>query len=103
VFEQKELGPGRLKHPVYVYDRGSGCSVTGGFVYRGAAVPAARGRYFFGDYCAGTVWSLQVVRGRARNVRSEGFRVASLSSFGEDAAGELYLTSLEGGVYKLAR
>jgi glucose/arabinose dehydrogenase len=103
VFEQKELGPGRLKHPVHVYDRGSGCSVTGGFVYRGAAVPAARGRYFFGDFCAGRVWSLRVTGGRARNVRTEGFRVTSLSSFGEDAAGELYLTSLEGGVYKLSR
>ena len=67
------------------------------------AVPAAQGRYFFGDYCSGRVWSLRVAGGRARNVRSEGFRVPSLSSFGEDAAGELYLTSLEGGVYKLSR
>ena len=102
-FEDKRPGPGRLKMPVYVYDRGQGCSVTGGFVYRGAAVSSARGRYFFGDYCSGRIWSMKVVSGKARSVRPEGFRVSSLSSFGEDADGELYLTSLEGGVYKLAR
>ncbi len=97
------LGRGRLKMPIYVYDRGSGCSVTGGFVYRGAAVSASRGRYFFGDYCSGRVWSFKVVAGKARGVRQEGFRVSALSSFGEDATGELYMTSLEGGVYRLAR
>jgi glucose/arabinose dehydrogenase len=102
-FEPKALGRGRLKHPIHVYNRGFGCSVTGGFVYRGADVPAAKGRYFFGDYCSGRVWSLRVSNGRARGVRVEGFRVDALSSFGEDAAGELYLTSLEGGVYKLSR
>jgi glucose/arabinose dehydrogenase len=103
VFEQKKLGPGRLKHPVHVYDRDNGCSVTGGFVYRGAAVSSARRRYFFGDYCSGRVWSLRVTGGRARNVRLERFRVDALSSFGEDATGELYVTSLEGSVFKLAR
>jgi hypothetical protein len=77
--------------------------VTGGFVYRGAAVSPARGRYFFGDYCSGRVWSLRVAGGRARGVRLEQIRVDALSSFGEDAAGELYLTSLEGSVYRLAR
>jgi glucose/arabinose dehydrogenase len=102
-FEPKRLGPGRLRRPIYVYNRSGGCSVTGGFVYRGAAVSTARGRYFFGDYCSGIVWSLKVIRGRARGVRREAFRVPSLSSFGEDATGELYLTSLEGTVYKLAR
>jgi glucose/arabinose dehydrogenase len=103
VFEQKRLARGRLRHPVHVYNRNDGCSVTGGFVYRGAAVSSARGRYFFGDYCSGTVWSLKVIGGRTRGVRSEAFRVDALSSFGEDATGELYLTSLEGSVYRLAR
>ena len=102
-FEQKELGPGRLRQPIHVYDRSNGCSVSGGFVYRGAAVSSARGRYFFGDYCSGRVWSLAVSGGRARGVRLEAIRVDALSSFGEDATGELYLTSLEGSVYRLAR
>jgi glucose/arabinose dehydrogenase len=102
-FEQKPLGPGRLKQPIHVYDRSNGCSVSGGFVYRGAAVSSARGRYFFGDYCSGRVWSLAVSGGRARGARLEAIRVDALSSFGEDATGELYLTSLEGSVYRLAR
>src|SRR3954447_1406077 len=57
---------GAKVHPVIVYSHARGCSVTGGFVYRGAAVRAARGRYFYGDYCAGTVWSFRVGKhGRA--------------------------------------
>jgi hypothetical protein len=102
-YEPKSLGPGNLKQPIFVYDRDNGCSVTGGFVYRGAAVSSARGRYFFGDYCSGRVWSTKVVGGRARAVRVEAIRVDELSSFGEDATGELYLTSLGGSVYRLAR
>ena len=94
---------GRLVFPVHVYGRGDGCSVTGGFVYRGAAVPAARGRYFFGDYCSGSIWSLVISGGQATDVRRESVRVPGLSSFGEDARGELYATSLEGRVYRFVR
>jgi glucose/arabinose dehydrogenase len=101
-FEDKQPSGGRLVFPIAVYGRSGGCSVTGGFVYRGSAVPAARGRYFYGDFCSGTVWSLKVVGGKARQLRREGFKVESLSSFGEDARGELYLTSLDGSVYRLA-
>jgi glucose/arabinose dehydrogenase len=102
--EQQTLVPDwRYVAPVYVYRHGNdGCSVTGGYVYRGTKVPGAAGRYFFGDYCSGRVWSMRVVGGRATSVRREPFDVASLSSFGEDAHGELYLTSLGGPVYRLA-
>jgi glucose/arabinose dehydrogenase len=103
-FESKEPNPrGRLVTPVHVYGRGDGCSVSGGFVYRGSAVPDARGRYFFGDFCSGTIWSLVMSGGRAADVRREGGRIGSLSSFGEDARGELYATSLGGRVYRLVR
>jgi glucose/arabinose dehydrogenase len=101
VYEQKRPSRGTLVFPVHVYGRGQGCTVIGGFVYRGAAVPAARGRYFFGDYCAGTVWSLRLVGGKARQLRREPFRVESLTSFGEDANGELYLVSQRGTVFQL--
>jgi glucose/arabinose dehydrogenase len=94
---------GRLVFPITAYSHRDGCSITGGYVYRGKAVPAARGRYFYGDYCEGTVWSLRAVKGKLRGVRREPFRVPSLSSFGEDAAGELYATSLSGQIYKLSR
>jgi glucose/arabinose dehydrogenase len=100
-YEQKELGPGTIVFPVFEYTHARGCSVTGGFVYRGRARPALRGRYVFGDYCSGTVWSMLVVDGAARGVRVERFKIASLTSFGEDAAGELYATSHQGVVYRL--
>jgi glucose/arabinose dehydrogenase len=103
-YGSEALVPGwRYVPPVHVYRHGDdGCSVTGGYVYRGARVPTARGRYFFGDYCSGRVWSLRIVGGKATSVRREAFDVASLSSFGEDARGELYLASLDGPVYRLA-
>jgi len=95
---------GKLVSPIVVYSHNTGgCSITGGYVYRGSAVPAARGRYFYGDYCTGTIWSLRAVRGKLRGVRKEPFKVPSLSSFGQDAAGELYATSLDGTVYRLGR
>jgi glucose/arabinose dehydrogenase len=97
------LGPGQLVEPVYVYSHAGGnCSVTGGYVYRGTAVSAAVGRYFFGDYCSGDVWSLRIQSGRAADVRQEPFHVGSLTTFGVDAAGELYLGTGAGRIYKLA-
>jgi glucose/arabinose dehydrogenase len=95
--------PSPLVFPIFEYNHNEGCSVTGGYVYRGSAVPAAVGRYFFGDYCSGRVWSLKVVDGKATGVRREPFDVSSLSSFGEGARGELYLVSHEGAIYRLAR
>jgi glucose/arabinose dehydrogenase len=101
VFEDKEPNPaGHLVMPVYEYSHDHGCSVTGGFVYRGERVSAARGRYFFGDYCSGTVWSLVLRDGKATDVERVG-KIDQLSSFGEDAAGELYAASLEGKIYEL--
>jgi glucose/arabinose dehydrogenase len=95
---------GKLVSPIVVYSHNTGgCSITGGYVYRGSAVPAARGRYFYGDYCTGTIWSLRAFKGKLRGVRKEPFKVPSLSSFGQDAAGELYATSLDGTVYRLSR
>jgi glucose/arabinose dehydrogenase len=104
VFERDvELNPpSPLVFPIFDYGHSEGCSVTGGYVYRGSAVPAAVGRYFFGDYCSGTVWSMRIVDGQATGVRREPFNVSSLSSFGEGARGELYLVSLEGSIYRLA-
>jgi glucose/arabinose dehydrogenase len=101
-FEDKPpTPPGRLVFPIAVYPLGGHCAVSGGFVYRGRAVSGARGRYFYGDNCSGAVWSLRVVGGRARNVRQEPFRLEGLSSFGEDARGELYAVTLGGQLYRL--
>jgi glucose/arabinose dehydrogenase len=103
-FEDNRSGGGRLVFPIAEYGRSQGYSVTGGFVYRGTAIPALRGRYLYGDYGSGIIWSLRVVGGKATENRREAIRVDSLSSFGEDAAGELYATSLdEGTVYRITR
>jgi hypothetical protein len=93
---------GTLVKPVQVYSHeGGNCSVTGGYVYRGRTVPAARGRYFYGDYCSGTLWSLRISGGRAVDNRRESTRIGSLSSFGQTVNGDLYAVSLDGSLYKL--
>jgi glucose/arabinose dehydrogenase len=101
-FENKEPGPGRLVGPIYEYSHSRGCTVVGGYVYRGQARPAQRGRYTFGDFCSGTVWSLRVSDGKATAIRVEPFKIPSLTSFGEDAAGELYAASHEGVLYRIS-
>ena len=95
---------GALVFPITVYSHSLGCSITGGYVYRGKAIPSFRGRYIYGDYCSGTIWSLRSSGGKLRSgPRKEPFTVSSLSSFGEDAAGEIYATSLDGNVYRLSQ
>jgi glucose/arabinose dehydrogenase len=96
-------GAGELVSPVAVYSHGSGnCSVTGGYVYRGAEVARARGRYFYGDYCSGRIWSFPVgAAGRAGAPKLERQRLGGLTSFGEDGRGNLYATASGGTLYAL--
>jgi Glucose / Sorbosone dehydrogenase len=100
-------GPGELVFPVVVHnhrkgDPREGCQVTGGYVYRGSAVPAARGRYIYGDSYTSQIWSLRISDEKATDVRREPITIPRLSSFGEDARGELYAASLAGRIYKLS-
>ena len=76
--------------------------MTGGFVYRGKARPDLVGRYYYGDYCSGTVWSLKMVKGKVTGFRKERFTIPSLTSFGEDARGGLYAVSGQGLIYRIA-
>jgi glucose/arabinose dehydrogenase len=99
-FEDKDLGQGRLVQPVGQYGRDAGCSVTGGYVYRGPTIPRISGRYLFGDYCSGNIWSMPAAGGA---MRLERVRLPGLSSFGEGLRGELYAVSHEGAVYRFAR
>jgi hypothetical protein len=89
---------GTLTWPIGVYGHGAGCSIIGGYVYRGAAIPSLYGRYVFGDFCRG--WVVSIVRGQSGSLRYIG-NVPGLSSFGQDAAGELYAVSRGGTIYKL--
>ncbi len=93
--------PSGLVLPAHEYDHGQGCSVTGGYVYRGNAIPAIRGHYFYGDYCAGWVRSFRW-DGAVRDARQWEFgSIGNILSFGEDAARELYVLSSDGRVYRI--
>jgi glucose/arabinose dehydrogenase len=88
--------------PVIVRSHQNGnCSITGGVVVRDPALAGLRGRYVFGDLCKGRIESARLSPGRARGVRRTSMRVANLSSFGEDAQGRVYATSLDGPVYRI--
>jgi glucose/arabinose dehydrogenase len=94
----------QLVDPVYEYRHGLGCSVTGGFVYRGEDLPEFRGIYLFSDYCSGRVWGL--LRGADGSWQSQELFLTGMnvSSFGQDENGELYLMDRSSGnVYRLQR
>jgi glucose/arabinose dehydrogenase len=94
--------PGSIP-PVFEYANGDGsCAVTGGYVYRGALIPALSGAYVFADYCRGRLEAFVLRNGRATKARMLGPRVEALASFGEDARGELYVLSLAGTVSRIA-
>jgi glucose/arabinose dehydrogenase len=86
-----------LTLPVAEYSHDAGCTVIGGYVYRGSAQPALAGGYVFGDYCSGTIWAIDPGDDALRPPTVVLKGTASLSSFGEDEAGELYATDIGGG------
>lgn len=95
-----EAQPGLLL-PAIEYSHDFGCSVTGGYVYRGS-MPEWNGIYLYGDYCSGIIWGLIQADGQWQSqVLFEAG--VTITSFGEDEAGELYLASDNGSVYILAR
>jgi glucose/arabinose dehydrogenase len=94
---------GDKKRPSLVYQHVNGqCSITGGYVYRGSAVPAAEGRYFYGDYCTGAIWSFGTGPHGRTSAPVDSGTVASLSSFGTNGNGELFALSLDGTLYELS-
>ena len=82
-----------------------GCSVTGGYIYKGDKIKNIKNEYFFGDYCTGKIWSFKVSKGKA--IQHKEWKVSGinedlyLSSFGEDGAGEIYLINHTGSIYKI--
>lgn len=83
----------------YAHDEG-GCAITGGYVYRGEAVPELMGTYLYGDYCSGKIWGLRQQDGRwasALLLDTE----ANITSFGEDEQGELYVVDRRGAIYRI--
>lgn len=93
---------GNYEWPVYEYDHSLGASVTGGYVYRGSAVPSLYGRYIYGDFVSSRVWAL-TVDNNLNFVSNEelGEAPQNVSAFGEDEAGELYVVGYGGRIYRL--
>src|SRR5690606_11544913 len=97
-----------LVDPIHEYPHSDGRSITGGFIYRGSALPDFVGRYFFADYVTSRFWSLGLAidgSGEAtvtdvQEHTGELAGITSPSSFGVDAAGELYVVSHDGAVYR---
>lgn len=98
-----------LTEPIFDYGRSSGASTTGGFVYRGTALPGFFGRYFFGDFVSGRIWSLALTvnpttgEATASDLRDHTPELssASVSTFGVDANGELYFANYSGVIYRI--
>ena len=92
-----------LLPPVVEYDRGAGISVTGGYVYRGTAIPTLQGRYVFGDYVTGIIWNIaRDTQPTQRVIVGDGFvSNLSISSFGEGVDGELYIVHHGGTLHRL--
>lgn len=94
--------PGAFYAPIHEYDHGAGeCSVTGGYVYRGAAFPPMTGNYVYGDYCSGRIWSLFRLEDGSWTNQEVGRAPGSLTTFGEGFDGELYLTTRDGALYRI--
>ena len=96
-----------LTLPLHAYSHDFGCAITGGDVYRGCAMPELDGTYFFADFCSNLIWSLRVVDGEATALTDRtdelgtGGDISSITGFGTDAYGELYICSLGGIVWKI--
>lgn len=94
-----------LTLPVWEYEHTQGCSVTGGYVYRGQEFPLLKGIYLFGDYCTGRIWGLAPISDGSGQWQVEGLAQTGvqISAFGEDEMGELYLLDMLGGeLFKIA-
>jgi glucose/arabinose dehydrogenase len=98
------LAGGTLRGPVAEYSHSEGCSITGGYVYRGPRISGLSGRYVYADYCSGKLWTLAPSGGAPRDVSSvvSDAGVTSITSFGQDTSGILYVCSAEGTLYRFA-
>ena len=94
--------PANHHAPIHVYGHeGGSCSVTGGYVYRGASIPSLRGAYIYSDWCDGRLRYIRQTNGQAGEETELGVTVPSISAFGEDHDGELYAISLGGTIFKI--
>jgi len=86
-----------LSLPVFVYDHSLGCSVTGGHVYRGSAIPSLRGVYLFGDLCSGRIWGIRKNGAAWDNAVLADSTTLTITTFGEDESGNIYVANYANG------
>ncbi len=99
---QGAVEPANHHRPIHVYPHAGGaCSITGGYVYRGEAMPSLRGAYIYSDWCDGRLRYIRELNGQVVEDEELGLTVPSITSFGEDHDGELYAISLGGTVFKI--
>lgn len=94
-------GPRNATAPIFEYSHDNGCSVVGGYVYRGKRIASLQGLYIFGDYCAGKVRALQRTGDGAALVDGFSLSLGDIVSFGQDATGEIYVLSLTGAIARI--
>ena len=104
-FEAQECDTSEFSMPAYYYpNRASSCAIVGGSVYRGPAIPELDGHYFFSDFCGGWLRSLAYENGqitKEKDWEPELGRIGTITSFGTDVSGELYITTFEGDLLKI--
>jgi glucose/arabinose dehydrogenase len=101
-YQETSCDTSGLTLPVAEYTHEFGCSVTGGYVYRGALEPKLEGVYLFGDFCSGLVWGMGRDASGSWVVSDPVETGLRISSFGEDAEGELYLVAISGEIFRIA-
>jgi hypothetical protein len=108
-FPSSDCSMNGLTLPNVDYSHSDGCSITGGYVYRGNAIPGLQGTYFYSDFCTGFVRSFKFDNGQVTEHAEwpsldlgPGFSVG-VTSFGEDAAGELYIMTSGGGLFRIVQ
>ena len=101
-FRQQGCDAQGLTMPVAEYGRDGGCSVTGGHVYRGRRIPSLYGAYLYGDFCSGKIWALRHDGAAVTEHMEIADTGLSISSFGEDPSGEVYVLTFEGVIYRFA-
>ena len=117
-YEKEECNQDGLTKPIFEYPSDAsyafslmdidqknvyGCSVTGGYVYRGDKIKELNGLYLFSDFCTGKIWSLNPNSGTTKDITTQllGSKKSMISSFGEDINGELYIVEFSGSIYKI--
>ncbi len=102
-----------ITYPIYEFSHSVGCSISGGYVYRGAAIPELQGVYFFSDFCTPSLWTFKYTGGTITEFTDRttelapggGLSISNIASFGEDASGELYIvdrgTGSNGEIFKI--